>query len=202
MVLASIGLPGLAAFEARAELVELAIGGPIGIIVLLGTLTPLAYYGRLVAVGVTRPSGGAAGERQAWRPVVEAIDVTDLPGWSRRTWDANRTLSATVVTILLGLLALAMSAGAFDAVGSAAGLPPTVQDVSESFGPGEPVGSEPPEGSPGPGASDEFGPSEEPAGSGPSFEPVATPVDSPSSSGPPEEAPTSSGTPEAPAPSS
>jgi NADH:ubiquinone oxidoreductase subunit 2 (subunit N) len=187
VVLASIGLPGLAAFEARAQLASLAIGGPLGLLVMLGTLTPLAYYGRLVAIGVTRraaagPRVGAddgSVRRPTWRPVFEAVDVTDLPAWSSRAWAANRVLAATVVTIILGLLALAMSAGAFDTVTTAAGLPPTVERVTESFEPGEPLESGAPEASGVPGASDEVVPSEEPDGSDPSFEPVPTPDSSP-----------------------
>ncbi len=57
VVLSAIGLPGLAAFEARATSIDLALDGPLATVVLLGTLTPLAYYGRLVAIGVARPTG-------------------------------------------------------------------------------------------------------------------------------------------------
>jgi hypothetical protein len=184
-VVASIGLPGLAAFEARSQLVELALDGPIAVLVLLGTLTPLAYYGRLVAVGVTRRPGIAPPERHPWRPVVGALDLTDLPAWSRSTWDANRALAATAVTILMGGLALAMAAGAFGVIESAAGLPPTVQDVSESFEPGVPGGSEAPGSSASPETSPGVEPSAEPSvepsvgespdASAPSFEPVPTP---------------------------
>jgi len=183
-VVASIGLPGLAAFEARSQLVELALDGPIAVIVLLGTLTPLVYYGRLVSMGVTRKPGTAAAERLPWRPVMGALDLTDLPAWSRRTWDANRALAATAVTIVTAVLALAMSAGAFGVIESAAGLPPTVQDVSESFEPGEPVGSEAPGSSAGPETS-------------PEVEPSASPSEAPSSEAPPSEA----GSPGASAPS-
>ncbi|MGH2474189.1 MAG: proton-conducting transporter membrane subunit, partial [Candidatus Limnocylindrales bacterium] len=43
VVLASIGVPGLAAAEARGRLIELVLDGPLAIIVLVGTLGPLAY---------------------------------------------------------------------------------------------------------------------------------------------------------------
>jgi hypothetical protein len=86
----------------------------------------------------------------------------------------------------MGALALAMAGGAFGVIESAAGLPPTVQDVSESFEPGEPSGSEGPASSAGPETSPAVEPSAEPSvepsvgtespdASAPSFEPVPTP---------------------------
>jgi len=50
IVVASISLPGLAAWDARASLVSLALSGPLATIVFLGTLTPIAYYARLAVV--------------------------------------------------------------------------------------------------------------------------------------------------------
>ena len=57
VVVASIGLPGLAAAEARGQLISLVLEGPVAAIVMLGTLSPLLYYGRLFAVG-HRPDRG------------------------------------------------------------------------------------------------------------------------------------------------
>src|SRR6185503_18715442 len=48
IVVASIGVPGMAAFDARSSLVRLAVDGPMAAIVMLGTLAPLLYYGRLL----------------------------------------------------------------------------------------------------------------------------------------------------------
>ena len=58
IIVASIGLPGLAAAEARGELIALALDGPLALLVLVGTLGPLLYYGRLAAVGLDRPPAG------------------------------------------------------------------------------------------------------------------------------------------------
>ena len=88
VVVASIGLPGLAAAEARGDLVRLALDGPLAILVLAATLGPLVYYGRLVAVGLDRPTSETT--RVPWRPVVAPLDLTDLRGWSVRTWSDNR----------------------------------------------------------------------------------------------------------------
>jgi NADH:ubiquinone oxidoreductase subunit 2 (subunit N) len=136
VIVASIGIPGLAAFDARGAIVGLAIDGPIGALVLLGTLSPLAYYGRLLVVGAARPAGGG-GSRVAWRPVVSPIDLTDFRRWLGRTWSDNLTLTATAGAALLAILALAVSSGAFGASGAAAGLPPTLEVSTESFAPGQ-----------------------------------------------------------------
>ncbi len=73
VVAAGVGLPGLVAFEARASLVSLALDGPIATLVLIGTFAPLAYYGRLLAVGLGRPA----------RPLDPATDWRPASGTAR-----------------------------------------------------------------------------------------------------------------------
>jgi hypothetical protein len=138
IVLASIGIPGLAAAEARGELVGLVVDGPLAALVIVGTLGPLLYYGRLVAVGLERPAGPGA-ERPAWRPRLSSLDLTDVRGWIARTWGDNRLVSAIGGVALLSLLALAVSAGAFGTQAAAAGLPPSIRTPAESFAPEGPV---------------------------------------------------------------
>ena len=141
IVLASVGVPGLAAFDARGSIVGLAIDGPLAALVVLGTLSPLAYYGRLVLVGVGRPAGRGAdgpGGRFGWRLAVAPLDLTDLRGWLDRTWSANVLATATGGAALLAVLALAVSAGAFGAPAAAAGLPPTIEVSRELFAPEDP----------------------------------------------------------------
>ena len=92
IVIASLGVPGLAAFDARAEIVGLAVEGPLGALVLLGALSPLVYYGRLLLVGVGRPDGRRAGG--ALRPVVSPMDLTNLRRWLSRTWSDNLAVTA------------------------------------------------------------------------------------------------------------
>jgi len=181
VVVASIGLPGLAAAEARGALVGLVLDGPLAAAVLLGTLSPLLYYGRLFFFGIERPGRTP---RVPWRPVISGIDLTHLRGWLARTWSDNRLVTATGSAALLAVLALVVSAGAFGSPQAAAGLPPTIGISVESFAPGEPL---PPEGSDAPSAappdatpdgspsasSAPTAPSQEPSGS-PSFEAVPT----------------------------
>lgn len=57
IVVATIGWPGSMAWEARSELVRLALAGPIGTLVFLGAATSLAYYARIGAVGLRRTAG-------------------------------------------------------------------------------------------------------------------------------------------------
>jgi multicomponent Na+:H+ antiporter subunit D len=176
VVLASIGLPPMAAAQARGTLVDLVLDGPLAFVVLVGTLTPLVYYGRLFAIGV----GGRGAARVPWRPVVSGVDVTHLRGWLVRTWTENRVLAATGGAALLAVLALVVSAGAFGAPQAAAGLPPIIGESVESFAPSEsppPEASEaPPSGEPSssPGPTSTAHPSPEPSGS-PSPEASPTP---------------------------
>jgi formate hydrogenlyase subunit 3/multisubunit Na+/H+ antiporter MnhD subunit len=137
VIIATIGVPGLAAFDARGAIVQAAINGPIAALILLGTLSPLAYYGRLLSVGASRPEGRHVG-RTVWRPKVAPLDLTDIRGWMARTWADNLAVTATAGAALLAILALAVSAGAFGAPQAAAGLPPTLEVSTESFAPGEP----------------------------------------------------------------
>jgi len=119
IVVASLGLPGMAAFEARSTLVNAAVEGPFAAIVLLGSLAPIAYYGRLLSVGLSRPDGAL--DRSAWRPRLAPVDLTAPGEWGRRTWEANRVFSSALVAALLGLLALSTASGAFGGTEAAAG---------------------------------------------------------------------------------
>ena len=177
VVVASVGVPGLAAFEARSSIIALAIEGPLGALVLLGALSPLLYYGRLLLVGVGRPEGGLAGGGRL-RPVVAPVDLTDIRTWLSRTWSDNLLVTATGGAALLAILALAVSFGAFGASDAAAGLPPTLDTSRESFAPEDP--QQPIE-------SD--APSAPPADDEPSGSPSTPPAESPSADGEPSVAP-------------
>jgi hypothetical protein len=123
IVVASIGLPGMAAFEARGQLVGMAVDGPLAVLVALGTLAPLAYYGRLLAIGLGRPDGPPDPDAD-WRPRAGRVDLTALGTWWRSTWEANRGFTGASVAVLLGLLAVATAGGAFGGPDAAAGLAP------------------------------------------------------------------------------
>jgi len=123
IVVASIGIPGMAAFEARGSLVGLAVDGPLGALVVLGTLAPLAYYGRLFSVGLGRPDGPPDPEVD-WRPRATRLDLTALATWWRATWETNRGFTSALIAVALALLAVGTSAGAFGGPEAAAGLAP------------------------------------------------------------------------------
>lgn len=134
VVVASVGFPGLIAFDARTSIVELALDDPLATLVLIGTVAPLAYYGRLLWIGLARPDR-ILEPIDAWRPRLSPPDVTALRRWLRTTWNANRAFTTASVALLLGILALATSAGAFQGPAASAGLPPSVWIPSEVVGP-------------------------------------------------------------------
>ena len=136
VAIAAIGWPGTASFDSRAALVGLALDEPLATFVLVATLAPLAYYGRLLAIGLMAPD--RAGEpMDAWRPRVTRPDPHAIPAWLGHTWNANRAFTTVTIAILLAVLALATSTGAFDGPVAAAGLPPSLS------GPGELVAAGP-----------------------------------------------------------
>ncbi len=167
IAVASIGVPGLAAFDARSDLIQLSLGGPIQGLVLLLAFAPLLYYGRILVIGLRRPDpatttdGGMAGG-----PSLSPIDMTDLRGSLGRLWNANRPASAVLGACAIAVLALVVTAGGFGGPAAAAGLAPGLEGPTESFipGPGDSVdgGSPPASALPGEGSG------------GPSFAPVPT----------------------------
>ena len=123
LVVASVGIPGTAAFDARFALVRLSMDGPLQAVMAVGVLAPIAFYARLLAVGLSRAESGRAG-RPEWRPSLTAVDLTDLRAWLGRTWAADRAFGASVGAIAVAVLAVAISAGAFGLPGAAANDPP------------------------------------------------------------------------------
>jgi hypothetical protein len=124
----------VAAFDARAALVNGSLGAPSSTIVMIGTIAPIAYYVRLFAIGFARPDR-ATGPLAAWRPVVTELDLTAVRPWLRTTWDVNRAFTSALIALLLALLALGTSAGAFGGPAAAAEGPPTVGIPNEVVAP-------------------------------------------------------------------
>ena len=79
-----------------------------------------------------------AGPGSAWRPRLSRPDVTAIRPWLGTTWEANRAFTTATVAILLGVLALATSAGAFGVAEAAAGLPPAIAEPGEQVAPAGP----------------------------------------------------------------
>ncbi len=213
IAVATIGWPGLSAWEARAAIADLSLPNVLAVIVTIAPVAGLAVYGRILAVGL-QPAGTTVrtgrGERPSWpapwphRPMVGqstlerafektghalsgALDVLwTLPAAARR----NRMGLASVAVFVLAVLSLSVSGGGLGVPAAAAAVPVIVEP-----GPGQPtepqpsLGTEPSaSGDTGPGASDAV--SFEPVGSEPAESaPVASP---PTASAPAASAPTAS----------
>jgi hypothetical protein len=198
---ASIGWPGFAGWDARATLIAETVGWPLGLLVGLGAIAPLAVYGKLAYVGIGRPSSDVAqgeAERPRWPDPIAAPPAVALSPLQRTVarggdgatrvltgiasvpivLQANRTPIAAVVVLLLAALSFSVAAGGLG-VAAAAGAAPGPQ-----FGPNEPLPPGASEGS-GPEPSSSIAPSgpiegssappnasSGPTESGPSFEPL------------------------------
>jgi len=205
---AAVGFPGLVAWEARASLVDLTIAGPIGIIVVLSSIAQLAIYGRLLLVGLSKPSAAVVAglsERPTWPEIVERRDIVGLSRAERAfergghaigggldvLWGipeairANRALLAGAIAVLVAALALSLSAGGFGVVEASQAVP-APGGPGPAEGPGAPSSEAPASGAP------SGSPSESPVESVPPSEPQ--PSGSPISSGtaPPSVAPSAS----------
>jgi formate hydrogenlyase subunit 3/multisubunit Na+/H+ antiporter MnhD subunit len=135
VVVASVGFPGFASFDARTALVDAALPAPLATIVLIATFAPLAYYGRLLAIGLARPDR-VLQPVSAWRPAIAPPDLTAFRPWLLATWRANRAFSTATIAALFGALAIATSAGAFGGPAAAGERPPVVVTPSQSATPG------------------------------------------------------------------
>ncbi len=125
VVIASVGYPGLASFEARTAIIEGALPGPFATVVLIAALAPIAYYGRLLVIGLRRPDR-VLDPVDAWRPVVTPLDVTAIRPWLSTTWQANRAFSTGAIAFVLAVTALATAGGAFGGPAAAAEGPPVL----------------------------------------------------------------------------
>jgi hypothetical protein len=180
VVIASIGFPGLASFDARTAIVDGALTEPLSTIVLIGTLAPIAYYARLLVVGLRRPDR-ILEPVDAWRPVVTPLDITAVLPWLHKTWNANRAFGTASIAVLLAVLAVATAGGALGGPAAAAESPPVLATPNG-------VGA-PPSGAPPSGALPSGTPSAEPSPAGsaalpeiPSAEPSDIPIGVPSGS--------------------
>lgn len=131
IVVASIGLPGFAALQARSELVDLALDGPFQAIVLVATFAPILYYARLLAIGSRRLQITSA-PAVDWRPRWTSFDLTDLRGSASGLLAANRVIGMSLASLVLAAVALLTSIGAFGGPQAAAGLPPLQEIPGET----------------------------------------------------------------------
>ena len=135
VVLASIGLPGLAIFEARVGLVGLNFEGP------LATDRPAGHARAARLLRAPRRHRRRAAGRPDRRRGADADRSSDRStsrtcvGWYSRTWSDNRAFAATGATLLLTVLAVIVSAGGLGVTEAAVSGPPIGEPAVESFAP-------------------------------------------------------------------
>jgi NADH-quinone oxidoreductase subunit N len=162
---ATIGLPGLVPWDVRGRLVDLSLtDGPVRLLVTLGGLASLLYYGRIAVAGVRGPSTlVAAGASERPRLPGRATDAGPVPpdvraaarGVDRRLpasvgrlearwtagWSANRAPIASTGVLVLAVTAMAVAAGLLGGPVAAAAPAPEPAAPTETFVPGQ---TEPP----------------------------------------------------------
>jgi NADH:ubiquinone oxidoreductase subunit 2 (subunit N) len=114
--LVTLGVPGLAAFDARARLIGLALDPPFDVVAWAGALAAVGYYARLLIAGF-RPASAAV-----------AASLVAVPRWpggwpgrlSRETarqfpaaWELNRAIASAAAVLVLAGLGLVVAAGGF-----------------------------------------------------------------------------------------
>lgn len=118
----AVGVPGMAAFAARATLVELALPAPLDVAVLLAAFAPLAYLGRILVAGLgstseeVRAAGDLRPTLRGLRPggwtgasaVIAARSIPDLV-WS------NRFVLAASSALAVAAIGLAVAIGGLGA---------------------------------------------------------------------------------------
>ncbi len=149
IVLATIGWPGSAAWDARWELAGLAAGDSLRWVIILGAGGSLGYYARLATIGLRRPAG-SAGDAAASAGLVrwgalrraptaeppsalETADArTDRPAgrsvavvarWASATGRVDRRRLAGIVVAALAALAILVAAGGLGVTGAAREAP-------------------------------------------------------------------------------
>lgn len=129
VVAGTVGWPGLAVFEARATVVRSALSDPLRLIVLVASVGSLAYYARLLLIGMRRPSPAVThgeDERPRWpdRTALEValpdarLDALEAPAAALAAGAAGQpaaVLDTTSVAAQLQLFAVPQAASAFAA---------------------------------------------------------------------------------------
>ena len=118
ILIAAVGLPGLALFDSRAALISAALPGFGGVIALLVSLMPLVYLGRIALAGIgpistaisAGPSGRprwSAGRAAGWSEGSRVREIRMLPAIVR----ANRAPLMAIGVAVLAAMALLTSMG-------------------------------------------------------------------------------------------
>jgi hypothetical protein len=118
IIIAAVGVPGLALFDARTALISDSMPGFGGIVALLVALMPLVYLGRIALAGVgpistaiaAGPSGRprwSGGRAAGWSEGSRVQSLRLLPGAAR----ANRAPLMAIGVVVLAAMALLTSMG-------------------------------------------------------------------------------------------
>jgi NADH:ubiquinone oxidoreductase subunit 2 (subunit N) len=164
IALATVGVPGFAAFEARRDLVAQALGDPIWMAVFVGSFASVVIVLRMLVVGLQQPAPGiSASPGEAFR--------RPPPDLRRRTsattaqlLDLNRAPLSAVLVLALAVLGLVVGLGLFG-----------LRDVAAADVPASLLGAQPP------------------SNAGPALQPVPTDPPPPEPSARPTESPRPTG---------
>jgi len=140
--LVAVGVPGLAAFEARGSLIGLALDPPFDVVAWVGALAAAGYYARLLVTGFRPPSAAVAlavGASPRW-PGGRPDRIT--PEMARQlpaAWRLNRAPAAAAAALALATLGVVVAAGGLHGPGISAAPPPGAggqEEVLSSASPG------------------------------------------------------------------
>ena len=109
IALATIGVPGLLAWSVRTSLVQGATSGPLQVVLVIGGLASLAYYGRVGLIGAGRENllvAAAAPDRP-----VAVTRADSAIGTLRAGWRTNRAPIAAGLVLVLVVVSVLVSAG-------------------------------------------------------------------------------------------
>ena len=155
ILVAGVGWPGMAAFAARATLIDLAVQAPFGALLLAAALAGVLYYGRLLLIGVAPPGDVVltAPERPTRR---QPEPLTRIPRARRRRglrrfsrpelgvlWQARRLAIASAAVLVLAALSIGVAGGSFG-VRAAAEAPPPAPSAEPGAVPSAPSASDEP----------------------------------------------------------
>jgi NADH:ubiquinone oxidoreductase subunit 2 (subunit N) len=178
---ASVGWPGLLAFDSRATVIKLALEGPVQGLVLVAVFLPLLYYGRLLAIGFSHATPEVAAVPDD-RP--RTLAKTTGGGGPRSRLDVlggllalNRGPLVASLVVVLAASAVTVASGGFGFVGVTDAAVEAAPVVS---GGNDVPGNGPVPGGASPGPEDQGGPSPGPSGPDASPGQASPPKPSPS----------------------
>ncbi|HEY8868686.1 MAG TPA: proton-conducting transporter membrane subunit [Candidatus Limnocylindrales bacterium] len=118
----SIGLPGLAAFDARVRLIGLTLDWPLDLFVYVGAIGAIGYYVRILLIGIGPPSPhilSGATPWPRWPRAVRGASPRRIVGKVPAALRMNRAPIGAVVVLALAILGVVTAAGGLGVPGAA-----------------------------------------------------------------------------------